>query len=195
MNWQERFKMIWETKEATYRQGSAGQRYASMFLRYVPEGSAINEYGSGTGRAVVEIKRLRPDVKINMIDLADNALEDKAQSLIGDGVTFTLADLATLPESIPVADWGYCVGVLMLVDPEHLQAILKEIRRTCRNLFVEVYNWSDIRLSIELTTIKKDWPEWADMLREHWPSVEYVKSPEHPQRFVFICRSGECCQK
>lgn len=190
MNWKERFEMIWHPDDrAKYRMGSAGQRYARQFLEYVPQGATINEYGSGTGRAVVAINSRRPDVHVNMVDIAENALEPEACTLIGDKITYSIADLSALPESFPVADWGYCVGVLMLVAPETLDAILMQIRRTCKNLFVEVYNLSDVRLGWELTTIRKDWTWWAEKLREFWPSVEFIQSTEHRQRFIFICKS------
>lgn len=188
--WKQRFEKIWHPNDqAKYRLGSAGQRYAQQFLAYVPMGATINEYGSGTGRAVVEIKRQRPDTKINMIDIAENALEPEAKALIDSDVTYTIGDLAALPDNFPVADWGYCVGVLMLVAPETLDDILKEIRRTCRNLFVEVYNLSDVRCEIELTTIKQDFLWWDDKLREHWPNVEFIQSKEHRQRFIYICKA------
>lgn len=187
--WKDRFEQIWHPNDAArYRLGSAGQRYAKQFLSYVANGATINEYGSGTGRAVVEILRQRPDVKINMIDIADNALESEARALIGPDVTYTLADLSALPANFPVADWGYCVGVLMLIAPETLDDILYEIRVTCKNLFAEVYNLSDVRCGIELTTIKQDWPWWTEKLKEHWPHVQFIQSKEHKQRFIFVCR-------
>ena len=186
--WKQRFEKMWHyNDQAKYRLGSAGQRYAQQFLAYIPQGATINEYGSGTGRAVVEIKRLRPDTKINMVDIASNALEAEAIALIGNDVTYSIGDLAALPDNFPVADWGYCVGVLMLVAPETLDNILHEIRRTCRNLFVEVYNLSDVRCEIELTTIKQDFLWWDDKLREHWPNVEFIQSKEHKQRFIYVC--------
>ena len=188
--WKNRFEKMWDPNDqAKYRLGSAGQRYAKQFLAYVPEGATINEYGSGTGRAVIEIKKLRPDVKINMIDIAENALEPEAKALIGPDVTYTIGDLATLPDEFPVVEWGYCVGVLMLVAPEMLDNVMTELRRTCRNIFVEVYNLSDVRLDIELTTIKQDFLWWDDKLREHWPNVEFIQSKEHRQRFIYVCRS------
>lgn len=187
--WKDRFEKIWDPNDqAKYRLGSAGQRYAKQFVSYLPNNAVVNEYGSGTGRAVVEIKRLCPDIKINMIDIADNALEPEARALISPDVTYTIADLSALPLDFPRADWGYCVGVLMLVAPETLDDILHEIRITCKNLFAEVYNLSDVRCGIELTTIKQDWPWWVGKLREHWPIVEFIQSKEHRQRFIFICR-------
>lgn len=193
--WKERFENIWHPDDrAKYRLGSAGQRYAKQFLSYVPLGATINEYGSGTGRAVVEIRHQRPDVRINMIDIADNALELQARSLIGQGVTYTLADLSCIPIDFPVADWGYCVGVLMLVAPDALDDILTNIFHHSRNMFVEVYNLSDVRCGIELTTIKKPWDWWLDKLREFWPSVEFIQSAEHRQRFIFVCKDNSPAQ-
>lgn len=187
--WKNRFENIWHPDDrAKYRMGSAGQRYAKQFLEYVPQGATINEYGSGTGRAVVEIRYQRPDVRVNMIDIAENALELQARELIGNGVTYTIGDLSRLPDGFPVADWGYCVGVLMLVAPETLDDILRETRRTCRNMFVEVYNLSDVRCSIELTTIKQPREWWRDKLKEYWPLVEFIQSKEHRQRFIYVCR-------
>lgn len=190
--WKERFENIWHPDDrAKYRQGSAGQRYAKQFLAYVPEGATINEYGSGTGRAVVEIIKQRPDVKINMVDIADNALEKQAGELIdGEKITYSICDLSCLPDDFPVAHWGYCVGVLMLVAPESLDSILREICHHSNNLFAEVYNLSDVRCGIELTTIKQDWHWWLDKLREYWPKVEFIQSKEHQKRFIFICRGA-----
>jgi hypothetical protein len=64
-----------------------------------------------------------------------------------------------------------------------------EMRRTCRNLIVEVYDWPDVRLGVDLTTIKGDAAFWKAELAKHWPVVETVKSPEHPRRYITICRS------
>lgn len=187
--WKNRFEKIWHPDDAArYRMGSAGQRYAKQFLEYVPQGATINEYGSGTGRATVAIRTLRPDVYVNMVDIAVNALEKEAMALIGDQVTYQIADLACLPLDFPVADWGYSIGVLMLVAPESLDDIIGEMRRTCRNCFVEVYNLSDVRLGIELTTIKQEWTWWLDKLNEYWPVVEFIQSNQHKQRFIFVCR-------
>jgi hypothetical protein len=124
-----------------------------------------------------------------MVDFADNALEEEARSLIGERLGYTIADLSALPEDFPVADWGICIGVLMVVAPEQLDKILAEIRRTSRNLFAEVYDMDDRRLGRNLTTVKGNAEWWADRLGKFWPMVESVKSPEHPRRYITICRS------
>ncbi len=184
------FERVWDPDgQGQYRLGSPGQRLAPRFVGYLPEGAVINEYGSGTGRPAVAIKALRPDVRIHMIDIAENALEPAARELIGHGVDLTIAALWNLPDRFPVADWGYCIDVLMCVVPEKLDAIISEIRRTCDNLFVQVYDWDDVRLGVNYTTIKEgpDW--WRAKFAEHWTSVERLESRENERRYIFVCRS------
>lgn len=180
------FREVWE--KGDYRRGSTAQRLVSFIAAIIPAGSTINDYGSGTGRADVEL--LLMGYKINMIDFASNALEDAARFLIdGERMTYTVAPLERLPQTYPVAEWGICINVLMTVDPEKLDRILAEIRRTCRNLIVEVYDLDDHRLGRNMTTVKGNAQWWADKLAEFWPAVESVKSPENPRRYITICRS------
>lgn len=187
--WQDRFNAVWDPEgKGQYRNGSPGQRLAPKFLAYVPPGAKINEYGCGTGRPAVRIKRLRPDVKLNLIDIATNALEPEAAALIGPDVTFTVAPLWDLPILFPIAQWGYCIDVLMTVPPEKLDDILYEIRRTCHNLFAQVYDWPDVRLGVDYTTIKESWAWWLEQFQGHWPDVSFIQSTEHKQRSIFICR-------
>lgn len=182
----EMFNDVWEN--GFYREGSCSKRMIPEMLKSIPPGSTINDYGSGTGRAEVELLKL--GFRVNMVDFAEVALEPEARALIdGERLTYTVADLAALPADFPVADWGICVGVLMTVDPEKLDAILAEIRRTCRNLWIETYDTPDVRLGRNWTTIVGDGAWWAETLRRHWPHVEAVPSPEHKRRSITICRS------
>ena len=180
----ELYNRIWT--HGNYREGSTCQRLLPLLRQYIPEGSVVNDYGSGTGRA--EKGLLEFCSRVNMVDFASVALEDDARALIGEKLTYTVASLESLPNDFPEADWGICINVLMTVDPEKLDAILKEIRRTCKNLIIEVYDIPDMRLGRDLTTIKGDAVWWADKMREYWPVVESVKSPEHPRRYITICR-------
>jgi len=188
--WQERFERIWDPAgEGNYRQGSCGARLAPLFVHYIKPGQTINDYGSGTGRAAVVIHK-QGNYRINMVDIAPNALEEEAKSLLGDDLTFHLAPLWKLPEGFPHANWGYCADVLMTVPPEKLDNILNEIHRTCDNLFLEVYDWPDVRLGIDLTTIKEGPGWWESQLRKFWPRVERLESPEHNRRYMFVCYTG-----
>jgi SAM-dependent methyltransferase len=180
------YNEIWD--KAFYREGSCSKRMIPTMRNYIPDGSTINDYGSGTGRAEVDLLALNRGYVINMVDFADVALEKEARAQIGPNLTYTVAPLEALPADFPVADWGICIGVLMVVDPGKLHDILTEIRRTCRNLFVEVYDTPDVRLGVDRTLIKGNAAWWADKLREYWPVVESVKSPEHPRRYITICR-------
>ena len=185
MTTREAFEEVWERGD--YRRGSTAQRLVPFLRRYIPRGSTINDYGSGTGRA--EILLHRDGYRVNMVDIAANALEEEARALIGEQITYAVAELDHLPPDFPVADWGICINVLMLVDPDKLDAILMEIRRTCRNLIVEVYDLDDRRLGRNWTTVKGDAAWWRKTLGRYWPAVESVPSPEHPRRYITICRS------
>lgn len=189
LEWQDRFNAVWDPDgKGQYRNGSPGQRLAPQFLEYVPRGATINDYGCGTGRPAVRIKQLRPDVKLNLVDIATNALEKEVADLLGPEVSFTVAPLWRLPDRFPVADWGYCIDVLMTVPPEKLDEILSEIARTCRSFFAQVYDWPDIRLGVDYTTIKETPAWWLDQLCRHWRTGEVIQSREHKQRSIFICR-------
>lgn len=180
----ELFDEVWE--KGQYRQGSTCLRLLPFLRERIPAGSVVNDYGSGTGRAAPGL--LEFCAKVNMVDFAATALEEEARSLLGERLSYTTAPLDRLPEGFPVADWGICINVLMLVDPGRLDAIFGEMRRTCRNLIVEVYDFDDHRLGRNWTTIKGDAAWWAGEVRKRWPVVESVKSPEHPRRYITIGR-------
>jgi len=179
------FQEVWD--KGDYRRGSTAHRLVSFLRDYLPPCCVINDYGSGTGRADVVL--YQDGHRINMVDFADNALEDEARALIGSRMSYTVCALESLPEDFPIGEWGICINVLMTVDPEKLDVILAEMRRTCRNLIVEVYDLDDHRLGRNMTTMKGDAKWWADKLAEFWPRVESVKSPEHARRYITICRS------
>jgi SAM-dependent methyltransferase len=181
------FNEIWQNGK--YRLGSTCQRLVPFLLQYIPEGSTINDYGSGTGRAEVELKK--HDYRINMVDFAESALENEARALIGNRLTYTISPLESLPADFPVADWGICINVLMLVEPVKLDAINREMRRTCRNLIIEVYDWPDVRLGVDRTLTKQSAEWWAELMRQYWPHVESVPSPEHKRRYIIICREDK----
>jgi hypothetical protein len=180
----ETFNAIWTNGH--YREGSTCQRLVPFLSAYIPAGSVVNDYGSGTGRA--EKGLLGFCSRVNMVDFAEVALEDEARTLIGERLTYTVSPLEALPADFPVADWGICINVLMTVDPEKLPAILAEIRRTCHNLIVEVYDTPDVRLGYNRTLVVGNAAWWANELSKHWPVVESVPSPEHPRRYITICR-------
>ncbi|MBN1613929.1 MAG: class I SAM-dependent methyltransferase [Deltaproteobacteria bacterium] len=178
------FDDIWT--RGHYREGSTCQRLLPFLRKYIPEGSTVNDYGSGTGRA--EKGLLEFCSRVNMVDFADVALEDEARAMIGDRLTYTVCPLETLPADFPVTDWGICINVLMLVDPAKLDKIISEMQRTCSNLIVELYDAPDNRLGENRTLIMEGPVWWMAKLAEFWPHVNFIQSPEHKRRYIFICR-------
>lgn len=182
--WKARFDAIWEA--GNYRLGSMEQRMVPFTLGYIGKEKEINVYCCGTGRAVVEYHRAGIR-NINMTDISALAVEPEAMALVGRGATFHQGPLWKLPADFPVVEWGCCIDALMTVPADKLDACLAEIRRTCRNLIVEVYDWDDVRLGMNLTTVKMDRKGWHEKLAEHFAVVE-----DHPgeadRRYVFVCR-------
>ncbi len=189
--WKKRFETVWDVNgTGKYRLGSPGQRMIKYFVQHCPKGATVNEYGSGTGRAVMELLTVRPEAKINMVDIAENAMEDPCRKALDENrnLTFTLAPLWKLPKDFPHADWGLCIEVLCFVPLEKLDGCLMEIRRTCSNLFAQVYDWQDKRCGYDLTTIIMDGAGWRKKLMEFWRYVDQIPHPETPRRYLFVCR-------
>jgi len=184
----QKFEQVWE--KGNYRQGSTALRLVDLLQVTIPYEATINDYGCGTGRAEAELTKTRPVQKINMIDIAENALEQAAREILntpGSSLTFTLADLTDLA-AVPHADWGICINVLMTVQPDKLDTILQEIRRTCDNLIMEVYDFVDVRLGQDMTTVKMSADDWMDKLFKYWSNVAFKQSPESRRRYIYICR-------
>jgi hypothetical protein len=139
--WKQRWEDGWNPeKDGQMRHGSPGQRLAPLFAECLPRNATVNEYGSGTGRAVMALKALRPDLTIHMVDIAENALEPEARQLIGKGVEFILRPLWELGDDFPGCRLGLlhrCIDVRSACeahgnyvgDPAHLsQPILSGLR-------------------------------------------------------------------
>ena len=182
------FDRVWV--EGDYRLGSTALRMLKFILDVVPYTASVNDYGCGTGRLEAAMAQTRPVQKVTMIDISDKALEDEARELINmptNSHCFILADLSDL-SAVPIADWGLCINVLMTVQPEKLDAILSEIRRTCNHLIFEAYDFDDqIRIGMQLTTVKKNAAEWKETLERYWRSVKFYPSPESARRYIFVC--------
>lgn len=185
MTTKEIFDEVWQ--RGHYREGSTCLRLIPFLKKFIPAGETINDYGSGTGRADVAL--IKDGYAVNMVDFSDVALEDEAKALIGEKLTYCVAPLESLPVDFPIAGWGICINVLMTVDPLKLDDIMKEMRRTCKNLIIEVYDVADHRLGRDMTSIKGDPAYWAKEMKKWWPVVESYPSPEHKRRYITIGRS------
>jgi len=183
----DKFEQIWDN--GNYRQGSTALRMVPLIMSTIPAGSTINDYGCGTGRAEVELMR-KSSYYINMIDIAENAIEAEALEILqrkDSPLKFYNADLCDLSQ-VPFAEWGICINTLMTVQADRLDVILSEIRRTCKNLIVEAYDMDDHRLVWQMTTVKMNAAGWMDTLCQYWRIVEFIQSKEHARRYIFVCR-------
>ena len=183
----EKFESIWAPEaQGHYRKGSCGQRLVPKFLELV-QPCELNDYGSGTGRSAVELHK--HGFTINMIDIAENALEDEARALLGKGLKLWIGSLWDLPADFPKTEWGYCADVLMLIPEDRVDDTLKEIRRTCENCFFEVYDWSYKWHETEYTVTQWDDKKWLTKFKEYWPNVGKLKMPDQGERMIFVARS------
>lgn len=182
--WKARFDEIWQ--RGNYRLGSMELRMAPFTLEWIGGQAEVNVYCCGTGRAVVAYHKAGIP-RINMTDISALAVEPEAMALVGAGATFTQAPLWRLPADFPVVEWGCCIDALMTVPPDLLDGCLAEIRRTCRNLVVEVYDWDDVRCGMNLTTVQGDRAWWHRKLAEYFPEVLDFQG-EADRRYVFVCR-------
>lgn len=175
---------IWD--RGKYRLGSPGERIVPMFAARLTPSCMVNDYGSGTGRAALLLRRLGHPV--NMVDIAPNALEEPARAALGPGLTFTLASAWDLPEDFPVAPWGFSAEMLMTIPPAKIELTLENIRRTCENFFCQVYNRIDVRVGHHANLIQEGPEWWQALLEAYWPDVTRIESQEISLRYIFSCR-------
>lgn len=183
----EKFENIWGP-EGNYRKGSCGQRLAPYFITVVRQPNVVvNDYGSGTGRSAVEL--VKAGFTVRMFDIAENALEEEAHSLLGKGLTFRQACLWDLPEDVEKTSWGFCADVLMLIPQDKIDATLECIERTCENCFFEVYDWSYKWREVEYTLTQWTAAQWEAKLNEYWQEVERLKIHGQETRMIFVARN------
>jgi len=181
-----RDKAFWDEvwNKGDYKRGSTAQRLVPFLRKLIPEGSEINDYGCGTGRAEVEL--LKYGYSINMVDITDQCLDEETKKQIGPRLTFVASPLECLPSTFPIASWGIAINVLMTVEPDKLDQIMREMRRTCRHLIIENYDMSDRRLGREMTSVKGESMFWFRQMAKYWPCVESYDSPEHVRRYITV---------
>jgi ubiquinone/menaquinone biosynthesis C-methylase UbiE len=131
MQEQKKYDLLWAQCPA-YRECSPGELFAPLFLNYfkVKAGETLLDFGCGTGRAASAF--LEKQLKVTLIDFSAHALDEQMRHLIAlipDQLQFVQADLATLPETLPAADWIYCCDVLEHIPEAQVDAVLKGMAR------------------------------------------------------------------
>ena len=85
------------------------------------------------------------------------------------------------------------INTLMTVQKDKLDTILNELKRTCNNLIVEMYDLPDFRCGWDLTTVKMNSIQWTEKLLERWKIVSFTQSKESKSRYIFICKDEVEC--
>lgn len=75
------------------------RRIARDTAAALPQGASVLDVGTGPGRFLVELGRLRPDLRLTGLDVASDMVEAARRNLaeFGDRATAVLGDVAALP--------------------------------------------------------------------------------------------------
>jgi len=144
MSEQDKYQEMWAHEQ--YRSIAPGEQIAPEFLNIARprNGAKIIDFGSGTGRgsrAIAILANLAGiDVDIEMLDFADNALdEDVAELCKQDGTTkirFTQHDLT---KPVPfAAEYGFNTDVMEHIPPEQVDLVLTNILQAARHVFFQI---------------------------------------------------------
>jgi SAM-dependent methyltransferase len=173
---QAKYEKAWDVKE--YRDFSPGEGMVIPFIHRVGKPVLKDEngkpippptmydYGAGTGRAALYFKLGGFDMI--PVDIAKNCLDDFVELVLGDRLM--VANLWDLPEDMPRADYGFCTDVMEHIPPEKVDAVLENIRRTCKSImfgicFHDDHFGEDMGEVLHLTVKPFRW--WRDKLRTY----------------------------
>lgn len=164
-----------------YRGVSPGLKYIPDAVKYLkmPIGSAIADYGCGTGRAVRELAAL--GYAAVGVDIAANCNEEP--------IPFVQCALWDA-DKLPVVDYGFSTDVLEHIPPEKLRETLKAIHDTVEvACYFNIDTIADsfgamIGQQLHLTVMPAG--DWEALLTEFWPVVENYTQDE--RQAVFVCK-------
>lgn len=163
----EKYTEMW--KFDAYRDFSPGEQLVDRIDAWLPARSAVIDFGCGTGRAALGLKKRDHDVLL--VDIADNCRDPEAMDL-----PFRQHDMSRpLPLGFAY-DHGICCDVMEHIPPDQVHAVLANIADACRNVFFRIEfgpdHFGPIVLGRDLHLSVHDQEWWAKKLREFWPHVE-----------------------
>lgn len=114
-----KYETMWGIER--YRKYSPGERLVDYFLSRVnvTDKHVVIDFGCGSGRAASKINRITGATVLGL-DIATNCLDPDIKGL-------TLIECC-LWEEVPRGDVGYCTDVMEHIPPEHIDAVLTNIR-------------------------------------------------------------------
>lgn len=177
----QKYEKMWNNEP--YRVTSPGKLSVDYFLEFIKgrftAGDSLIDFGCGSGVAAIPF--LEAGFKVRLVDIAENCLDDTIQTLTflsPDTLSFYLASLWKLPESLEQSDWIYCIDVLEHLPTEKVELALQEMaRRTRKGGALQVFLLDEgmgkmIGETLHLTIKPLRW--WLDLISVYW-TIEKVE--------------------
>jgi hypothetical protein len=173
---QEKYQRMWAYD--AYRTLSPGEECVDTFLEVCKPDGLVIDFGCGTGRAAVKIKKA--GCFVQLIDFTDNSRDPEASEL-----AFRQHDLIE-PLGI-MAKWGYCTDVMEHIAPENVDTVINNIMDCVKNAFFQISTVPDnlgaiIGQQLHLTVKPHAW--WKETFIRLGYSVEWEQEHEVAAMFV-----------
>jgi len=183
MTEKEKYECIWNLPG--YRRYSPGENHVETFLKFISPNSIINDYGCGTGRASLKMKKAGH--KVLMIDIASNALDEEVKQALDNQLKFVCKDLRNMNFDVPSSDWGYCCDVMEHIPPDDINKVLKAIKLRSPNIYFSIAGGPSAKwkgMDLHLTQRTQAW--WERKLSQYW-NIETLSSSG--TNYCFVGRS------
>src|SRR5262245_48758674 len=173
---------MWAVRQ--YRECSPGERLIEEFRKRVPflGSESLIDCGCGTGRAAVKLSNL--GLRVTLLDICEQALDPQVRNM---NVPFVEACLWETPK-VGGFDWFYCTDVMEHIPPEHVEAVLANIRAmTSKGGFFQIAMFEEgfgdfIGETLHLTIKNENW--WISKLLAHW-AIDWIEVKD--RRLIAIC--------
>jgi len=150
-----------------YRAVAPGEHFTELFMEVAgPEpGESVIDFGTGTGRAALDLQNRGLDVY--PVDLASNCLDEESKA--GLKRQLLVANLWE-PIDLPKAKYGLSTDVMEHIPPEKVESVLKNIRSMTDAAFFTICFHEDhfgqeVGSALHLTIRPFTW--WRDLLKKY----------------------------
>lgn len=161
----DKYRLMWQFDG--YRKKSPGEGIVPVFLKVAKPKGLVIDFGCGTGRAGLALKKAGLDVFL--VDFADNCRDQEALKL-----PFLEWDL-TRPCPVS-AKFGLCTDVMEHIPPDDVEAVIRNIMASAKMVFFQISTRPDVRgkmigKTLHLTVRPHKW--WRELFKElgfevHW---------------------------
>lgn len=186
-----KYERMWSYDD--YRRRSPAERSLERALAWLgtEKDATFYDYGCGTGRAAA---KLAANHNVHMLDITPDCLDTQVRASLGEKLSFTQVCLWE-PTDIPVRDYGLCCDVMEHIPTDRVDAVLKNIAKTCKAVYFDICLIPDafgkrIGQPLHLTVEKPNW--WLDRMFQHWSDVRCLVGSRTAS---FCCRSPRVTRK